>query len=458
MIKRVFILFFLVFCNAISALDRDSLSFIENRRIGISWFERGKYLKAINYLEKAHKYSPADSIINSYLYFSYKFMNRGFEKNSLYSGLSQLSKKQFLITAPKPIYSTYYELGCSWYSDGDYNEWNSRNRNEKGVNTHIGLSQNIKNKLLLSHKMIGNFHNGDIELKTSEGEVDTYKEKYRMLCYSPSISFWKNKALSFSLYGHFLYEHYAGIKGATVVYDRYHPIYSDENNRHNWDDRYYKSDYSWNGDRGEKDDFWNDFPPNNDYEDFTITESIDVVTTEETSFDFLVGTSLLYSFLQFQVESEFSYLNYADGNTFQVGAKGIYYPLENLNLYLKLKFYYLWRNVQSQTEIASHNPVVEGLVGFKILPVWWMELSYLYGDIRYYNEEDTRSLYLFGSKPQYRVSVLNIFPIKDKLSINFSYRLIFMEKEYYSLQNSNWVQLLNRSIGHSLTIGLLWKY
>ena len=96
---------------------------------------------------------------------------------------------------------------------------------------------------------------------------------------------------------------------------------------------------------------------------------------------------------------------------------------KNLNLYFKLKFYYRWRNVQLQAETASHNPLAEALIGYKVLPVWWMELSYLHGNMRYYNEVDTHSIYLFGCDPKFRVSWLNILPIKDNFSINLSYRL-----------------------------------
>ena len=111
-----------------------------------------------------------------------------------------------------------------------------------------------------------------------------------------------------------------------------------------------------------------------------------------------------------------------------------------------------------QAELVSHNPLAEALVGYKVLPVWWMELSYLHGNMRYYNEVDTHSIYLFGCDPKFRVSWLNILPIKENISINLSYRLFAMKKDYYSLQNYNWIALQNKTIGHSLTIGLLWKY
>lgn len=454
MIKRLLIIAVFVFSHFVhsNALNIDSLSFCENSRIGISWFEQANYLKAIKYLEQAHYYFQGDSILNSYLYFSYKYMNRCFEKNSLYSELAQSSKEQFFIQSPKPIFSSCYEVGYIRNKDDDFYNWNSRNLNEKGVNINVSLSQNLKNRWLINHKLIANFQSGDIELRTSSGSVETYSERYKLFCYSPSLSFWKNRALSFSLYGHFMCENYQGVEGGEIVYNRYHPEYHDHG-------RYRERGESpyWERPWGEKNEHFWEIPPDFQ-EDSNFQEDFKVSISEESSFDFLIGSSVSYSFLQFQVDGEFSYLNYADGNSFQFGVNGIYYPLGNLNLYFKLKFYYLWRNVQLQAETASHNPLAEALIGYKVLPVWWMELSYLHGNMRYYNEVDTHSIYLFGCDPKFRVSWLNILPIKDNFSINLSYRLFSMKKDYYSLQNYNWIVLQNKTIGHSLTVGLLWKY
>ena len=180
MIKRLLIIAVFVFSHFVhsNALNIDSLSFCENSRIGISWFEQANYLKAIKYIEQAHHYFQGDSILNSYLYFSYKYMNRCFEKNSLYSELAQSSKEQFFIQSPKPIFSSCYEVGYIRNKDDDFYNWNSRNLNEKGVNINVSLSQNLKNRWLINHKLIANFQSGDIELRTSSGSVETYSERY----------------------------------------------------------------------------------------------------------------------------------------------------------------------------------------------------------------------------------------------------------------------------------------
>lgn len=451
MLRQIVLILFTLSYLFAGAVDRDSLSFLENKRIGVSWFERGKYLKAIQHLEKSYDFFEGDSLLNSYLYHSYQNMNRDFEKNSLYSNLSSVTKDYFKIDEPKPVYSSYFEIGGTYIGNGDWGNWNSRNLNEWGVNCNVSLSQNIKNRWLIRHKLTANYQSGDIELNLPFSDITTYDERYKMLSYSPVVTFFKNRSLSFSFYAHLMYENYKGIDGVNYVVQDLLPDL-DTNDSHSnqfdyWQDR---------DDDDELDDS-KDFDEFPNYDE-SLNGTYEVNTYDQSFFNFLVGTSFSYNISQVQIGGAFSYLNFFNKNAYQLGVNGVFYPTANLNLYFILKFYYLWRNVLSDVGIGSHNPLIEGMIGFKIAPAWWMQLSYLYGDSRCYNDEDTHTLFLFDFTPKYRVSMLNIFPINEKFSLNLSYHLIAMDKTYYGLQNFNWVELQNKSIGHYLSIGLLWKY
>lgn len=87
-------------------------------RLGVAYFYKENYGKAISNLEKAKKMNPSDEFANSYLYLSYKYMGRDLDAEVVGKTLSDTLRKSELFRKTPLFSGLYLEIGAN--SAGSY--------------------------------------------------------------------------------------------------------------------------------------------------------------------------------------------------------------------------------------------------------------------------------------------------------------------------------------------------
>lgn len=101
-----------------------------NVRMGLAYFEKGKYLIAIPYFEKALKENPDDQFVQDYLYYSYLYSGNEDLSLSIYSKMSQNLKQTKNINSGK---MKDFDLNFGYHINRNYEQLSSLNYKDAGI-------------------------------------------------------------------------------------------------------------------------------------------------------------------------------------------------------------------------------------------------------------------------------------------------------------------------------------
>jgi tetratricopeptide (TPR) repeat protein len=112
-------------------------------RIGIAYYEQGKYRSAISHFEQALKFNK-DPLAAEYLYYSYKLSGRKMDANLVYAEYKNLLKSRDISSATGFVTGLYTETGLKLISPAN---------SEYGplLYAHIGAEQQLGSRLNLYH-------------------------------------------------------------------------------------------------------------------------------------------------------------------------------------------------------------------------------------------------------------------------------------------------------------------
>lgn len=127
-------------------------------RMGVAYFEQGKYFRSIPYFEKALETNPNDEFVKKYLYYAYLYSGLENKSLSIYSNFSGTTKKEIKLT-DKKLKSIDFSVSLSPNSELSDLENASYQENHSvfaytyiGKNItdlNIGLNFQLKDKLFL---------------------------------------------------------------------------------------------------------------------------------------------------------------------------------------------------------------------------------------------------------------------------------------------------------------------
>lgn len=187
--------------------------FMSERSIGISLYDRGKYLEAIPYFERAYEMCPLDSVLNEYLYFSYKNTLRPLDANRMFSGLPSYTVQTYGLKPNKPLASLYVEGGalfanCKTAWDDSYIYF-ERYIVGNGGFASVDVTNEIGSICQISHHFGFTARNNPVEMKGNNASYFNLKSKYVGIEYEVSANFnissrWK--VMPYFRYGHEAYD------------------------------------------------------------------------------------------------------------------------------------------------------------------------------------------------------------------------------------------------------------
>lgn len=192
--------------------DERYTTFLSERASGISLYDIGKYMEAIPHFEKAHEMCPTDSVLNEYLYFSYKNTLRTMDANKLFNGVPANSVALYGLKRNKPISFIYAEGGAlfadsktAWDDSYIYFE---RYLVGNGGFASVDVGNEIGSKCELKHHMGLTSRTNPIEMKGSNSTYFNLKSKYVGIEYEVSAKFNISSRWKVMPYGRISHESY----------------------------------------------------------------------------------------------------------------------------------------------------------------------------------------------------------------------------------------------------------
>ena len=385
-------------------------------RIGIAYYTKKDYMKAIEHFEKALKFNPVDLIAMEYLYYSYLFSGRESEALTLIYDMPFKLKKK-LDVYPKFMYGLYSEGGAT--ANKDYGvQKNVINTNlpkiyneQEVFNNGFYYSINLKHQL---GKYVNMFHGyNTISVNTFDQIYDQNIGLRTFDLHSTQQEYYNN--INFNLgdgYNLTPAFHYLRVK---------------------LDDVDLNYDHSVNP--------W-------------IPLFTEVITTEN-DFVFSLSLSKFTGHFNFAFKNSVSNLNKATQtqNTLEM----IFYPLGNLNLYTVTDAT-LFSNKDWGEKRKSFG-IVNQKIGLKTFNYLWMEAGFTFGNIFNFNEADAFIVYNNTNKYTNRLELNFIAPLTRNLELSLRYQRYQQEVPttyYVTTKSGN--TILSNNIHNKLIGGIKWTF
>jgi hypothetical protein len=386
-------------------------------RMGVAYFNIGKYATAIKHLEKARNFNSQDELTNRYLYLSYKYMGRFADAEVLGKTLSDSLRK---VTAFRktPFFSNLYvESGFSPASSytpvapprNSANTYESSMKNNAMGYGFIGLSNQITPWLSLFYGYT--YLNTSATKYTFQKQVDSLKPKLDTAISDISISQYQiyfNPRIRISK-GLYLSTYFHKINTKSVM----------------------QGDFSQT--------------------DTTIAFN-----------DGIGGFSLEEHYRNFVFFGEISNNKLHNVNHLQPQIGITWFPYANLNLYLGGT---LGTNLSKPDTIFAQNSpnrktIYQLQIGGKISGRLWGEANYFGGN---YKDSQTGNGFLFYNTPNnYKMmanGTLMLFLNKVRITLKYQYSSLTGTKSLVNNKKNNQQTYSEYSFNqHTITGGLLWNF
>lgn len=173
--------------------DESYNDFLSERAKGVSLYDRGKYMEAIPHFEKAYEMCQMDSVLNEYLYFSYKNSLRSMDANRMFYGVPARSVALYGLKRNKPVSSIYAEGGAlfadsktAWDDSYIYFE---RYLVGNGGFASVDVDNELGSFCELNHHVGVTSRTNPVEMKGSNSSYFNLKSKYVGVEYEVSAKF-----------------------------------------------------------------------------------------------------------------------------------------------------------------------------------------------------------------------------------------------------------------------------
>lgn len=458
-----------------------------NKENGRLMFSKRDYASAITYLERAYQLDRWDVETQELLYFSYLYMNRGFEARQFYYALSPATRSAYRLEKPKTVSSAYLEGGLLNMVEGDYSLPSELYYQEKAVSGTgqcytAKVSHDLGSMTEVSHSVSYTYSAADqyvdsMAVSIFKGDVSTRQFSYTI---DAPIHLGKGWVVTPSAYLSYVKNRYYvvsydtakaggnGDNGGFVPFDPWQgnpfPPYDGAGTLRqggfgggfpnsyqpfpNFNGfggfggfgGYYMPMMWWWGMPGQEWN-WND----------TYAYKFDCV--EDDAFNYAFELEVANQFYRSEYSAALTYLHGALQDFWKVSAQWLYYPKGNLDLYSVLRASYLMR------ELVDNDVLLEGLVGFKARNWLWVELGGLWGNMNGYSDRRLNVVYALQPQTSYKLFSNLIFPLTNQMSLNLLYRFVKSETSLYYVSTSELVERKDYSVyANNIFLGVKWSF
>ena len=382
-------------------------------RLGIAYYMKHNYIKALIHFEKAESLYGEDPILKEYIYYSRNFMNRKAEADLVAKSYPEEIRSKL------PIENTFIS---SINLESGYLLHKLETKNLLGQNGFYGQEEQLDN-LQYYHLGMGLNPSSVFKLYLGGSSLLINKTKRAEFSFDQGMTTHENKQ-DYSIHQNEFYLTGTVQGKALKIIPAFHFI------KVNYNLPYFELNASFD-----------------DY----------LISTTPISLKQYVGSLLLsgnFSYFNYDIYASYSNLNYA--NQLQFGANLYYFPFGNLNFYSKT-------GVKLFSESNENSRLIfNQLIGFKISPKLWGETSITYGDLQNTNESNAFVVYNLIDNIKLKADINLILTISKNLGFSVRYQIQQRTNNflvYSDISNTdnyntfNYTYFTNNLIG-----GLSWKF
>lgn len=478
------------------ASDGRYVKFISDRGIGVSLYEKGRFCDALPYLESAHSLCPLDSVLNEYLYFSYKNTLRELDANRLYSSIPSVSVAKYGLKPFKPIVSIYAEGGVLFANDKTY--WDDsyiyfeRYVVGNGGFFSLDATNQIGSICELSHHFGVSARTNPVEMKGANKTYFNLRSKYVGVEYELNAKFNINehwKVAPIFRVGHEAYDvvSFALDTTSSTLRAMYEPSeWGGDGNYNEWfrpaPQQYANQQYDpfnqwpttnqwgdnpwgWGNNWGNSDQWWwqVDYPvltPDRWKELSQTSYKYLHNSYRHTRNDILVGCRADYTYGRHLGQAGFSFFRGENLKVIQCDLSYRYYPLGNVNLFLSPKISYIWRgNDYVKMGDLPGSFLAEVEAGGKIYKRLWGSAAFLYGNLCDYHDRESHTLYTLSCETKFRGSAQLIYLLNNHLNVIVTYKYLRKKSNLYlvDMEGNSGLKPFGQN-DNVIAIGAQWNF
>ena len=419
------------------ALKNNIDYFYLRARLGMAYYQKQNYIKAVQNFEKALQFNSTDVFALEYLYYSYLFLNREQDAKLLSTKFPESLKSKLNITKEKILNNIYFETGYTFNNNISKNG----NINLFGNDSIYG-EQDLNGDIFYAHAGLSKSIGKRISLYFGFSNLNIDKEKQ--------------------------------IQYREIVLNRYSTVYS-----YLGYENYYSNDTTYNYKSDKYKLHQNEFYINSSIQfnkGFKITPAfhfinvIYTINTETTSINnYVISLSITKNISYFSFDLFGTYSNLNDKKQTQVGLSTAYYPFGDLNFYgvITIKGFYEEesRNYKNQgRQKINSRFIFSQTIGLKVLPKVWFEGFITYGDLSNTNEKNAFIVYNIPDKINYKWGANLILAVFKNIELSLRYN--FLSKESYYItnyldeenDNTDFKTVYTPYKNQSIIGGIKWKF
>ena len=419
------------------ALKNNIDYFYLRARLGMAYYQKQNYIKAVQNFEKALQFNSTDVFALEYLYYSYLFLNREQDAKLLSTKFPESLKSKLNITKEKILNNIYFETGYTFNNNISKNG----NINLFGNDSIYG-EQDLNGDIFYAHAGLSKSIGKRISLYFGFSNLNIDKEKQ--------------------------------IQYREIVLNRYSTVYS-----YLGYENYYSNDTTYNYKSDKYKLHQNEFYINSSIQfnkGFKITPAfhfinvIYTINTETTSINnYVISLSITKNISYFSFDLFGTYSNLNDKKQTQVGLSTAYYPFGDLNFYgvITIKGFYEEesRNYKNQgRQKINSRFIFSQTIGLKVLPKVWFEGFITYGDLSNTNEKNAFIVYNIPDKINYKWGANLILAVFQNIELSLRYN--FLSKESYYItnyldeenDNTDFKTVYTPYKNQSIIGGIKWKF
>lgn len=381
-------------------------------RVGIAYYEKQNYRKAIPHFQKALRFNPMSKITSEYLYFSYLSAGRPYDARTTEPLLGEKSRKKNNISKPSFVEEVYVEAGPAFAGN--------QNLNYRGKQKGKPSPDTIYNASYYYNNMYYGFAGIKLRLLPALSIYQGYG--YLSAAVSERITY-MNKPIEEFNSTTVQHEYYANMEinlpGKIFVVPAFHKL---------WDNFGYRTNY---------------------YDPEIYNLVFDTVYEKEEIY--VSSLSLKKDFSIFAVEVSGTYGDFGHAVQKQMSFSALTFPFGNIDFYTKTSITRMWNN-------DDDHLIFYQMFGGSITKDVWLEAELTYGQLLDYTEKNAFVIYNSPEDINYKVEGTLIWDVSPKIELMFKYRYLERVNTYLTYTNfEDFTFEHSKYPYHTLIGGIKWK-
>jgi tetratricopeptide (TPR) repeat protein len=385
--------------------------FYMQMRVGIAWYEKQNYRRAIPFFRQARQLNPIDEAATEYLYYSYLLAGRTADARVILSQLTTAHRQQLALQKTPVVDQLYIEAGPGFgTADNLPNHYQNRQHTDSIYNQswyydnlryyHAGININVLPQLQT--------YQGISLISADATQQVNYQQQ-------PKPDF-HHTAIQQEYYGNL---QYAPLPGWKIV-PAWHLT------RTNYDIRQFRYDDS---------------------------EGLISDTLSLTRHDNLFWLAISKEIGIFSAELNGALASSDGSDAWQAGFFVNVYPFGNLKLYTRTGLIAL-RDGQEANHLIFHQSV-----GTRVLPSLWLDVSATIGNLRGYTEQNAFVLFNIPEDARFKTEALLTWAAGKHLELSLRYRLMRRTGSYLTYINNDEFIVLEKDYNFNTFIGgIKWQF